>query len=120
MADSELDYAYRHASALIIASKAEGFGLPVVEAFQYGLPVLCSDIEVFREIADGRAMFFSLDDPARLTAALDDFCATHDPALRRLRDPQPWLTWRESTEQLLDVLLAQPARVSKARELSGD
>jgi len=103
--DSELDYAYRNASALIIASEIEGFGLPVVEAFQHGLPVLCSDIPVFREIAEGRATFFSLDDPGQLAATIAGFCASHDPARRSDREPQSWLTWQESTEQLFAAMM---------------
>jgi alpha-1,2-rhamnosyltransferase len=103
--DSELDHAYRHASALVIASSIEGFGLPVAEAFQHGLPVLCSDIPVFREIADGRAAFFGLDSPDSLTAALRSFCQTHDIATRHERTPQGWYTWRESTDQLLTTVL---------------
>ena len=102
--DSELDHAYRNASALIIASEAEGFGLPVVEAFQRGLPVLCSDIPVFREIADGRATFFSLEAPDQLTSAIADFVSKHDPATRWERSPTAWLTWRESTEQLFAAM----------------
>ncbi len=104
MDDAGLDHAYHHASALVIASVIEGFGLPVVEAFQRGLPVICSDIPVFREIAEGRARFFSLADPASLTAALFDFAAT--PAAAG-RVAQPWLTWRESTEQLFAALAQQ-------------
>jgi glycosyltransferase involved in cell wall biosynthesis len=124
--DSELDHAYWNASALIIASTIEGFGLPVVEAFQRGLPVLCSEIPVFREIADGRATFFDLDDPDRLAAALMDWCETHDPATRRVRAPQSWLTWRESTEFLLSTVIsamdgkaipATPPRVSATPEV---
>jgi glycosyltransferase involved in cell wall biosynthesis len=103
--DSELAYAYQNASALVIASEAEGFGLPVVEAFQRGLPVLCSDIPVFREIADGRATFFDLSDPERLAEVLAAFCAHRDAAARTTRMPQPWLTWRESTEQLFAAFL---------------
>lgn len=106
MGDFELEYAYAHASALVIASEAEGFGLPVVEAFQRGLPVLCSDISVFREIADGRATFFGLDGSQLLADAIRRFCAERDPSTRLERHPQPWLTWRESTEQLLDAVLS--------------
>lgn len=98
--DSELDHAYRNASALIIASEVEGFGLPVVEAFQRGLPVICSDIPAFREIASGRATFFRLDDPDLLAAVIRAFDRTHDPARRTERAQGEWLTWRESTEQL--------------------
>lgn len=103
--DSELDFAYRHASALVIASEAEGFGLPIVEAFQRGLPVLCSDIAVFREIADGKAAFFSLDRPSKLAQAVQEFCARTGVERRGERHPKPWLSWRESTGQLLDAVL---------------
>lgn len=110
MDDSELDYAYRQASALVIPSEAEGFGLPVVEAFQRGLPVLCSDIPVFREIAGGRATFFDLAAPQHLAEVVTRFAETHDPRKRTERNPLPWLTWRESAAMLLDrVLGPEPA-----------
>lgn len=106
MSDSDLEYAYAHASALVIASEAEGFGLPVVEAFQRGVAVLCSDIPVFREIADGRAVFFGLASAQLLADAITEFYTQRPPSSRLQRHPQPWLTWRESTEQLLDSVLS--------------
>ena len=118
VSDAELDHAYRSASALVIASEIEGFGLPVVEAFQRGLPVLCSDIPVFREIADGQASFFRLDDPDRLTAVLHAYCRGHDPARRSERTPRNWLTWKQSTEQLFANLIQ--ALDAPAEPLSAD
>jgi glycosyltransferase involved in cell wall biosynthesis/SAM-dependent methyltransferase len=103
--DAELDYAYRNASALIIASDVEGFGLPVVEAFQRGLPVLCSNIPVFREIADGKATFFELDRNESLTEVIEEFCRAHDVAGRSGRAPQAWITWQESTDQLFAAIV---------------
>jgi len=103
--DADLDYAYRNASALITASKIEGFGLPVVEAFQRGLPVLCSDIPVFREIAAGKATFFSLSHPQHLIDAVTDFCRNNDASQRGPRQPQTWIGWRESAEQLCDSIM---------------
>ena len=112
IADTELDYAYRNASALVTASKVEGFGLPVVEALQRGLPVLCSDIPVFREIADGKATFFALDEPGSLTAALHEFCRARRPADRWRRTPHQWLSWRESTEQLVAAAMEVLSRTA--------
>ena len=106
--DAELDHCYRNASALVIASIIEGFGLPIVEAFQRGLPVLCSDIPVFREIADGKATFFDLAHPDHLTGALEGFCRDHASQDRRMRKPQKWLNWRESTEQLISAIMRGP------------
>ncbi|MBK9350609.1 MAG: glycosyltransferase family 4 protein [Sulfuritalea sp.] len=68
--DTDLEFLYAHSNALIFASVIEGFGLPIVEAMQRGLPVLCSDIPVFREIADGKAKLFSLATTDELVAAV--------------------------------------------------
>jgi O-antigen biosynthesis alpha-1,2-rhamnosyltransferase len=103
--DTEVDHAYRHASALIIASEVEGFGLPVVEAFQRGLPVLCSDIPIFREIADGKAIFFDLSHNGRLADAITEFCSAHSVEQRDIRTPQSWITWRQSTDQLCAAIM---------------
>ena len=59
--DVVLDYAYQNATALIQASAGEGFGLPIIEAACNRLPVLCSDIPVFHEIAGEHALYFSRD-----------------------------------------------------------
>ena len=46
----ELATWYSHAEALIHPSISEGFGLPVVEAMHFGIPVIASHIPVFQEI----------------------------------------------------------------------
>src|SRR5699024_10657054 len=62
---SDADYAHLldEATALVTASKEEGFGLPVIEAMAQGVPVAVSDIRIFREIAAEAAMYFDPDDP---------------------------------------------------------
>lgn len=63
---------YAHASALVSPSLAEGFGLPVVEAMSRGIPLILSDIPVYREIAGDSAQYFdprSVEDIARVLEA---------------------------------------------------
>lgn len=49
--DAELDRLLGQARALLFPSLAEGYGLPLLEALDIGLPVIASDLPVFREIA---------------------------------------------------------------------
>lgn len=49
--DDELRTWLQHARALLFPSFVEGYGMPLVEAYALGTPVLASDLSVFREIA---------------------------------------------------------------------
>lgn len=44
--------------ALVSASKDEGFGIPLVEAMKFGLPIVVSEIPIFKEIAADSALYF--------------------------------------------------------------
>ncbi len=54
---------YLLADVLFLPSRQEGFGIPLLEAGMIKLPILCSDIEPFREIGGDHVWTFSLDDP---------------------------------------------------------
>lgn len=49
--DADLANWLQHSRALLFPSFAEGFGLPLVEALEFGVPVIASNLTVFREIA---------------------------------------------------------------------
>jgi glycosyltransferase involved in cell wall biosynthesis len=103
--DAELDFAYRHGSALIFASRYEGFGLPLVEAMQHGLPVLASDIPIFREIGGDYPDFFQVGDEHAIYAAIRTFDAAGGAGATADR-AQAWLSWSDSARMLLDKVTA--------------
>lgn len=68
--DAELPYAYAGAIGFVFPSLYEGFGLPILEAFSAGCPVLLSDIPVFHEIAGDAAVYFDPRNEESLAEAL--------------------------------------------------
>jgi glycosyltransferase involved in cell wall biosynthesis len=53
-------------------SKYEGFGLPVLEALAQGTPVLCSDIEVYKELFSNYVSFTEIDSVKRIATKIKE------------------------------------------------
>jgi glycosyltransferase involved in cell wall biosynthesis len=90
------------AIALVVPSREEGFGLPVLEAMAAGVPVVCSDLPALREIAGGLAILVAPGDAAALAAALAIADGAggdpHDATARRTHAAQyTWQTCAEAT-----------------------
>ncbi len=110
LADADIGSALAHARALLLPSLAEGFGLPLAEALASGVPVICSDIPVFREVGrDAPDYLDPLDLPAWMDAVLD-YAAPASPRraaqmlrLARWRAPG-WVDHFEVVDRLIDDL----------------
>lgn len=61
--DDDLTVLYKEATAFVFPSLSEGFGLPGLEAMAIGLPVLASNIPVFKEVYGEAALYFNPKDP---------------------------------------------------------
>ncbi|CAI8830080.1 alpha-1, 2-mannosyltransferase/rhamnosyltransferase [Pseudomonas sp. IT-P258] len=100
LSDTSLEHAYHHASSLVFPSFVEGFGLPLVEAMQRGLPAMGSDIAVFREIGGEFMAYFDLAEPKSLADLVIGFENSGQfPATRDVVDWR-WIGWREASAQL--------------------
>lgn len=112
--DTSLEYAYAHASALVFPSFVEGFGLPLVEAMQRGLPAMGSDIAVFREIGSQFMAYFDIDDPQSLVNLINEFqCSGQFPADRNVSQWR-WIGWREASLQLVERSLSHVVELQAA------
>jgi glycosyltransferase involved in cell wall biosynthesis len=78
--DADLEGLYAEAECLVFPSLAEGFGLPVLEALERGLPVACSRASSLPEVAGEAARYFDPLDVEDLRTAVDELLG--DPELR--------------------------------------
>ena len=60
ISNEDIKVLYKNALIYLFPSIYEGFGIPILDAQIMGVPVICSDIPVFREVAEDSAQFFDL------------------------------------------------------------
>ncbi len=95
---------YAACSGILIASHAEGFGLPLIEAAIHGKPVLARNIPVFRETTIPLVSYFDRDNPPDLATAISAWLLA--PSSPRINEaPARGLTtWQHSAHQLVIAL----------------
>jgi glycosyltransferase involved in cell wall biosynthesis len=94
------------ATALVSASRDEGFGIPLVEAMSVGTPIVVSDIDIFHEIGGDAALFAHCDEPEDFAQRI---LSLQDPAVwhRRSQDSRrqaSTFSWERSARELLSAL----------------
>jgi glycosyltransferase involved in cell wall biosynthesis len=94
VSDAELEALWRLASAAAFPARAEGFGLPVLEAMAHGVAVACSNIPVFREVGGELPSYFDMDDPNAAAAAIER--AFQDRAADARRARAAGFTWERT------------------------
>lgn len=106
MDDASIDYLYRNAFCLAFATFNEGFGLPTIEAFQRGTPVVCSDVPVLREVGGDFCRYFdpkSADSFAETVLRLLDSEKDYAALREKVAGYKP-VTWDEVAEGIAGMI----------------
>lgn len=77
--DAELGALLKHSRALLFPTLVEGFGLPIAEALLLGVPVIASDLGVFREFAHEVPEYLDPLDTMAWLNAVDDYTQSAHP-----------------------------------------
>nr|WP_051655831.1 glycosyltransferase family 1 protein [Bacteroides sp. Ga6A2] len=104
----ELATLYVNAECFIYPSLYEGFGIPILEAWRCGCPVLLNNASCFPEIAKDGAMYFSLNEKENtLTECLRNFLTLQNEQKQALIDKGHKAlnnySWKESAQKLAEV-----------------
>jgi glycosyltransferase involved in cell wall biosynthesis len=103
--DGEITDLYDGAAGLLFVSLGEGFGLPLVEAANHGIPILCSDLPVFREICGDYATYISGREPPKVADQIAAWWSRRQAGQVPATGSMPRLTWEQSSQWLLDVIV---------------
>jgi glycosyltransferase involved in cell wall biosynthesis len=107
--EQELHALYANARVVLIPSRAEGFGLPLLEAFAVGAPVVASNILALKEVAAGLAAHVAPDDFAGWSEAVrSTWEESGDPDARRKHADT--FTWERAATYLRHRILAATMR----------
>lgn len=71
VATEDLPAIYQNAKIFIYPSIYEGFGIPILEAFNSEIPVIVSDIQIFREVAENGALYVSKNSQEELALSIE-------------------------------------------------
>jgi glycosyltransferase involved in cell wall biosynthesis len=110
LSDEDLAVVFDRATVFVFPSLAEGFGLPVIEAFSFGTPVIHSDDLAVLEVSDGAGFAVERNPaagyPKRLAAALGTVVG--DPTIRKRLsiegpDRARSFSWHDSAERVWEL-----------------
>ncbi len=98
--------ALANARCVMSASRIEGFGLPLIEAQQAGVPVAVADTPIFREVGSDSVLFFNPDSPQEAAECIRMFA---DPEIsqdfiKRGRKNTARYTWEQSAKKAISII----------------
>ena len=109
--DQCLEDLYARADCLLAASEGEGFGLPLIEAAQHGVPIIARELPVFKEVAGDGAYYFDGSAPEDIAQAVARWMPLYKSGIAPSPLAIDWLTWEQSAAQLLSAMGMVGARL---------
>jgi len=103
--DYTLKSLYANAAAHVHPSYFEGFGLPLVEAMAWGVPNICADTKIFREIAAEAGMFFDPDNPDEIAMRIAEVLLDDELRKRLIKNGVMQcekFSWKRHAERIIE------------------
>jgi glycosyltransferase involved in cell wall biosynthesis len=100
ISDEFLSLIYEGVACLLATSEGEGFGLPLIEAAKYGLPILARDIAVFREVGQDSVAYFSAHHDWKLKLSIEKWLVSYSQNTHQKSSEMAFSTWSECSKKI--------------------
>ncbi len=97
---------FKNAQAYVSSSLSEGFGLPGLNAFAAGIPVVASNIPTFQEIYGNAALYFNPKDKNDIAAQIKKLISDEnlkEKLIKKGKDQAKKYSWRQMAQKTLNV-----------------
>jgi glycosyltransferase involved in cell wall biosynthesis len=104
--DTDLPYIYKNAKAYVFPSVYEGFGIPILEAFRYGIPVAVANNSSLPEIGQSAVVTFDPHDVSAIATAIQHTTYNVQHTTMLLNEASllsPSFSWPKSAEQIMNI-----------------
>ncbi|MCK5466717.1 glycosyltransferase family 4 protein [Candidatus Parcubacteria bacterium] len=108
VSEEEKDKLYKSANLFALPSFYEGFGLPVLEAMNYGVPVICSDTSSLPEVAGDAALLVDPNNIQEIADAMNKVFSDNDLRNKMIEkglENVEKFSWEKCARETVDVLL---------------
>lgn len=106
--NEKLGYVYSRAKLLLMPSLYEGFGLPILEAFQFGIPVLTSNVSSMPEVAGAGGVLVDPTDAADISKGIINLLTDqilYDQCAGATNDQLRIFSWDDASARTTQLLL---------------
>ena len=120
--DGDLEVLYRGAALYIFPSMCEGFGLPPLEAMNYGTPVVSSNATCLPEVLGEAAVYFNPENTEEMAEKIKE--VLEDEKIRQELTSKGYerikrYSWEEMARETMRVYINQSLRIEKAAPSEG-
>lgn len=97
---------FKNADAYILPSLSEGFGIPILEAFFYNTPVLCSHTTSLPEVAGNAAAYFNPYDAQNIADTIINFYSDPSSSIKLIEEGKSQLqkfSWKKTALETVNI-----------------